>query len=70
MVYNSYTILRDFFDMEALRMTPLKDLIAQVNYYTPKLKEIARQQESDRLKAELAGKQNMVRPGTTSRRDQ
>lgn len=66
MVYNSHTVLRDYWTYEEINQMPLRDVIAEVEYFTPKLKEIARQQEADRLKAELAGKRNMKRPGGKS----
>lgn len=63
LVYNSHTVLRDYWSYEEISWMPIRDVLDEVAYFTPKLKEIARQQEADRLKAELAGKQNMVKPG-------
>ena len=62
-VFNAHSVLRDFRSYEDISKTPLRNVIEEIEYFTPKLKEIARQQEADRLKAELAGKRNMVKPG-------
>lgn len=63
MVFNAHSVLRDFRSYEDLNNTPLRDIIEEIEYFTPKLNEIARRQEAERLKAELAGKQHMVKPG-------
>ena len=63
MVFNAHSVLRDFRYYEDLNNTPLRDIIEEIEYFTPKLNEIARRQEAERLKAELAGKQHMVKPG-------
>lgn len=63
LVYNAHTVLKDYYSYEQLNAMPIRDVLENINYFTPKLKEIARQQEADRLKAELAGKQNMIKPG-------
>jgi hypothetical protein len=63
MVFNAHSVLKDYRSYEEINATPLRDVIEEIAYFTPKLKEIARQQEAERLKAELAGKRNMVKPG-------
>ena len=42
---------------------PIRDVMAEIEYFTPKLRQIARRQEAERLQAELAGKRNMKQPG-------
>ena len=46
---------------------PLRDCIENVEYFMPKMKEIARQQEAERLKSELTGKNNGMKPMGTRR---
>lgn len=63
MVFNAHSVLKDYWSYEELSYMPLRDIIDEVNYFTPKLRQIAKQQETARLQAELAGKQNMKQPG-------
>lgn len=63
MAYNSHTLLRDFWSYDQIFYMPIRDMIAEVEYFTPKLKEIARRQEADRLQMELTGKRNAKQPG-------
>jgi len=63
MVYNAHTILKDYHSYDDIMSTPLRDIIDDIEYFTPKLKEITRRQEADRLRAEFSGKANMVKPG-------
>lgn len=56
LVYNANTMLKEAWTYQELASMPIRDLLDEVHYITPKLKEIARQRESERLKAELAGK--------------
>lgn len=67
MVYNAHTVLKDYWSYEDIYNMPLRDVINEVNYFMPKLREIARRQERDRLEAELSGKKNMKQPGGTRR---
>lgn len=46
---------------------PIRYLIAEVEYITPKLQEIARRQEQDRLRAEMTGKNPVRMPGQRGR---
>lgn len=50
--------MKDYWDYNSLYWMPLRDCIEQVEYFMPKMKEIARQQEAERLKSELTGKRN------------
>lgn len=63
MVFNAHSVLKDYWSYEELSYMPIRDIIDEVNYFTPKLRQIAKQQETVRLQAELAGKQNMKQPG-------
>lgn len=63
MVYNAHTVLRDYYTYEEILWMPLRDVMAKVKFFTPKLKEIARYQEGERLKAEMTGTANQRKPG-------
>ncbi len=63
MVYNAHTVLKDQYSYEEIRWMPLRDCFDAVDFITPKLQEIARRQESEKIEAELTGKANMKRPG-------
>ena len=62
MVYNAHSVLRDYWSYEDLFNMPIRNVIAEVEFITPKLNEIAKRQEQERLKAELQGKANIVMP--------
>lgn len=42
---------------------PLRDVIDNVEFFKPKLQEIARQREAETLKNELTGRGNPKKPG-------
>lgn len=63
MVYNAHSILKDYWSYDEIYHMPLRNIIEEINYFMPKLKEIAKRQEAEQLKAELAGKRNMKQPG-------
>lgn len=67
MVYNAHSLMKDYWSYEALLWMPLRDCIENVEYFMPKMKEIARQQETERLKSELTGKNNGMKPMGTRR---
>lgn len=54
--------MKDYWSYEDLLWMPLRDCIENVEYFMPKMKEIARQQEAERLKSELTGKRNGMKP--------
>lgn len=56
LAYNAHTMMKDYWSYEDITCMPIKNLLDLVRYYTPKLREIAKQQEAARLKAELEGK--------------
>ena len=56
LVYNANTMMKEYWTYEDITYMPIKSLLALVKYYTPKLKEIAKQQEAARVKAELENK--------------
>lgn len=63
MVYNAHSILRDYWSYEEIYWMPLKNVIAEIEYFTPKLREIAQRQANQQLEAKLTGKRNMKQPG-------
>jgi len=67
LAYNGHQMLRDYWTYEEIQTMPIRGLLDEIDYFTPKLKEIARRQEEERLKAELEGKRNMKRPGRNKR---
>lgn len=67
LVYNAHASLREYYTYEELNNMPIRYLIAEVEYITPKLQEIARRQEQDRLRAEMTGKNPVRMPGQRGR---
>lgn len=63
MQYNAHTFLNEYYTFDEIGQMPLKDLVATIEYFKPKMKEIAQRQEAERMKMELAGKKNSRRPG-------
>ena len=63
LVYNSHSVLRDYRSYDEILSMPIRNLLDEVNFFSPKIKEIAKRQETEQLKAELEGKRNMVKPG-------
>nr|DAO98248.1 MAG TPA: hypothetical protein [Bacteriophage sp.] len=68
MIYNAHTLMKDFWSYNDLYWMPLRDCIEQVEEFMPRMKEIARQQEAERLKSEFTGQKNGMRPMNNSRR--
>ncbi|MCM1295174.1 MAG: hypothetical protein NC311_06505 [Muribaculaceae bacterium] len=60
-MYNAHSMMKDFWTYEDILCMPIKSLLKEVKYFTPKLREIAKQQEAARVKAELEGKQRQKR---------
>lgn len=55
--YNAYNVLKDHYpDYEYIGMIPLKDLIQEVDFFTPKLKQIADMRAQQAMEKELMGK--------------
>lgn len=63
MQYNAHTFLNEYYTFDEIGQMPLKDLVATIEYFKPKMKEITQRQEAERMKMELAGKKNSRRPG-------
>lgn len=63
MVYNAHTVMKEFWSYDELYQMPIRDVLDQLNYFMPKMKEIARRQEAERLKLELTNKNGMKKPG-------
>lgn len=68
MVYNAHTALREFYPYESLYYMPIKNLMEEVEFITPKLNEIMRRQQADRMKAEMTGSLRMTDPNRMVRR--
>lgn len=68
MVYNAHTALREFYPYESLYYMPIKNLMEEVEFITPKLNEIVRRQQADRMKAEMTGNLRMTDPNRMVRR--
>ena len=68
MIYNAHSVLRDYWSYDEIANMPLRDVISETEYFTPKLREIARRQQNEQLHAELAGKRNMKKPGGLNKR--
>lgn len=67
LVYNAHGMLKDYYSYEEISYMPLKDLFRIVEYFRPKLQEIARRQSEQQLELELQGKKGMVKPGSKKR---
>lgn len=67
MVYNTHVALKDYWSYEQLGYMPIRDLTDQLDFFMPKLKEIANRQANNRVQAELTGKTNQVQPGMRGR---
>ena len=64
LVYNAYTMLRDYYTYEDISMFPLRDLFHTIDYFKPKFQEIAQRQQRDAMALELQGKKGQLKPGT------
>lgn len=62
MWYNSHALMKEYYTYEDIGRVPIRDLINEINYFTPKAKEIMRRQEQARLESELTGKKKMNMP--------
>lgn len=67
MIYNAHSALRDYWTYDEIANMPLRNVIANIEYFTPKLREIMKRQQAEQLNAELSGKKNMKKPGSTGR---
>lgn len=59
--YNAYSILKDTYSIEDVLSMPIKDLHENIDFYTPKLKEISEHRSMAKLEAELTGKEQTPR---------
>lgn len=53
-------MLQEAWSYQELYSMPIRDLLNEINYIAPKLKEIARQREANRLTDELSGKKPRI----------
>ena len=67
MVYNAHTALKEYWTYEELGNMPLRDLTDELEFFMPKLKEIAERRQAKQLEAELTGQRNGIRPGMRGR---
>lgn len=67
MVYNAHTALKDYWSYEQLGYMPIRDILDQLDFFLPKLKEISNRQANNRMQAELTGRANQVQPGMRGR---
>ena len=63
LVYNAHSMLRDYYAYEDISMIPIRDLLGIIDYFKPKLAEIAKRQQNDMLQMELQGKRGQLKPG-------
>lgn len=68
LVYNAHAMMRDYYTYEEIGYMPIKELFRSVEYFRPKLQEIARRQSEKQLELELQGKRGMITPGSKKRR--
>lgn len=62
MVYSAHSMLKEYYTFEEINWMPIKSVLQEIEYFKPKMKEIARAQETKKLEMELMGKQNQKRP--------
>ena len=62
LAYNAHGMLKDYYTYEEITMMPLSGLFTLIEYFRPKLREIARQQQSKALELELTGKNRQMNP--------
>ena len=56
LAYNAHTMLKEYYTYDEITAMPIRNLFAEIDKFSPKLKEIARRQEQERIKAELEGR--------------
>ena len=61
-------MLKEYYPYDDIKNMPLKNLMQQVKYFTPKFKEIAKRREQERLKMELEGKKKSAMQRKNSNR--
>lgn len=63
MAVNAHQMLSEYFTFEDLNNMPLYQLLEYVNFFMPRMREIARRKQAKQFEAELAGKRNRLGPG-------
>ena len=53
LAYNVHSASREYFSYSEITMIPVRNLLRWVDFLTPKLKEIAKRQETDKIKNAL-----------------
>ena len=56
LVYNAYTMMKDYYSYEDLLWMPLKHIMRVINEFKPRFQEIARRQQQEAQKQALEGK--------------
>ena len=62
MVYNAHSMLKDYYTYEDISWIPIRDLLALIEYFKPKLREIANRQAKDTLMLEMQGRKGQMKP--------
>lgn len=68
MIYNAHGLLRDYYTYEDIAMFPIRDLLETIDYFKPKMREIAARQQRETMELELQGKRGQLKPGTNRNR--
>ena len=55
-------MLKDYYTFEDISWIPIKDLLALIEYFKPKMREIASRQAKDSLMLEMQGKKGQIKP--------
>lgn len=56
LAYNAFNAQKEYRPFDDIMAMPIRALLDWVKYLEPKLKEIQKRQEAERMKQELAGK--------------
>ena len=65
MIYNAHSMLKDYYTYEDINSIPIKDLLSLIDYFKPKMREIANRQAKESLMLEMQGKKGQLKPGST-----
>lgn len=61
-------MLREYYSYEEITWIPIRSLMGKIDEFKPRLQEIAKRQEQERLKAELEGKRRQQQQQMQQRR--
>lgn len=60
LAYNVHGASRDYWSYDEITMMPIRALLRWVDILTPKLKEIAKRQEADKMTQDLTGQRRQA----------